>query len=115
MPKKKNKTKKNTKRIAMIAFIVVAVIVLALIIKLPPFVNNASKSSEYPSAYSEDTCACIARERLKCPDDSWKLNVTQRFCQRGKEITNIILGCSKYECSGIFYSFNIESGKWGEG
>src|SRR3989338_7260666 len=61
---------------------------------------------------SRDDCRCFERELLKCNNESWTLDEDSRICRNGNKITNVLLGCSKYECSGKVYSFNFENKTW---
>ena len=73
--------------------------------------NTGNTSDENFSFYDEDKCRCIERERLKCLE-GFELDLENRLCRKGNEITNVILGCSEYECSGVVYEFNSENKIW---
>lgn len=73
--------------------------------------NNESNSNENLSFYDEETCRCVERERLRC-NEGFELDLENRICKNGNDITNVILGCSKYECSGTIYEFNFENETW---
>ena len=46
-----------------------------------------------------DNCDCIERERFKC-SNGFEVDEERRLCFKGNEITNVLLGCSMYNCSG---------------
>jgi len=75
--------------------------------------RGVDASNESLSFYDSDKCRCIERERLRC-NEGFELDLENRLCRNvnGKEVTNVILGCSKYECSGTVYRFNFENETW---
>jgi|TARA_B100001971_G_C18137174_1_gene508298 hypothetical protein len=61
--------------------------------------------------FSGDNCRCFEREKPKCSGE-FELDEERKLCVNGKDVTSILLGCSKYECSGQVYSFNFDTKKW---
>ena len=119
MPRKKemNELKKST---VFMGVLVVALAIIALLLvyfrNLQGSTNTTSSSnfysgSDYPSGYS-DSCTCTAHERMKCSDSSWTLYPENRLCKKGSQVTNVVWGCSEYDCAGTIYQFNADTGQW---
>ncbi len=72
-------------------------------------IDNQESSAEDFS--SRDDCRCFERERLKC-SGKFEFDEERRLCVNGKDVTNVLLSCSKYECSGQIHSFNFDTKKW---
>ena len=63
------------------------------------FTGNVAMENTEKYDWLVDNCECIERENLKCPDG---FELEERVC-RDKEkntFTNVLLGCSKYDCNG---------------
>ena len=73
--------------------------------------KNITNSEENFSFYEDEVCRCIERKRLRCLE-GFELDSENRLCRKGNDFTNVILGCSKYECSGTIYEFNFENKIW---
>ena len=115
---KTKKTKLKKVKEQNIQFKLVIFGILALILGMGLSTLNVKKTEksevleENLSFYNEETCRCLERERFRCADDSWQLDEVRRLCVKGNDITNIILVCSKYECSGEIYEFDADKGDW---
>lgn len=59
-------------------------------------------SPEYEKLVNE--CKCIERNNLKCPE-GFVLVENSRVCRDEAHnlVTNVLLGCSKYDCNGKIY------------
>ena len=106
--------------------IVAGTIVLLIILFGITFITNKMTSyiveDETPDIdWLVDNCECIERENLKC-DEGFELFEEERLCKRTiikcpseivldiegickseKQYTNVLLGCSKYNCTGEIY------------
>ena len=115
---KKPEIKKNEIYKIVISCVLVLLFVLILGLVFKELSQKESKNAKNSSAedisfYDADVCRCLERERLRC-NEGFELDAENRLCRNvnGKEVTNVILACSKYECSGNIYEFNFENGKW---
>tara|TARA_Y100000310_G_scaffold265617_1_gene276736 strand:- start:1800 stop:2144 length:345 start_codon:yes stop_codon:yes gene_type:complete len=109
----KNKNKFNRK-LVFIIIIFLLIIGLAFFMIKPNNINSKVISDEKSFSedfFSGDNCRCFERERLKCSGE-FELDEERRLCVSEKDITNVLLSCSKYECSGQVYSFNFDTKKW---
>ena len=115
LKKTKNKEKNEIYKIIIsCALILILIFFLGLFYKQSYEKENrqdGKQSDENFSFYDSDRCRCIERERLRC-NDGFELDAENRLCRSGKEVTNVILACSKYECSGVIYAFNFENKTW---
>ena len=78
-------------------------------------VNSGEESSvENFSFYDEDLCRCLERARPVCFVEGFIYNVTRKICVNyaEKTVTTPIMKCSKYECAGEIYEYNLEIGNW---
>ncbi|MBS3071038.1 hypothetical protein J4407_01920 [Candidatus Pacearchaeota archaeon] len=111
-------SKKNKKVIIAITILIIAIaIVISGFVYTEMFAKNSDVNytdDESFAFYDENQCRCFERERLICNDETWTLDSESRICKKGNERTNVLLGCSKYECSGVIYEFNFETEKWEE-
>jgi len=115
---KKQKQEKLRKQKKIIMLILLSVIILgSLLLVILKLIanqsdNNQSTGLAIDDFYSSDNCRCLEREDLRCGNSSWQLDAERRICVNGKSITNVILGCSKYECNGITYELNTDIKAW---
>jgi len=103
----------ENKRIKNEKLYIIGAIVIALVL-LIFFLYGLNKNKQVPDDfdfYFEDVCRCLERDRLKC-SNGFELDEERRACIKEGEYTNVLLGCSKYECSGDLYDFNFEKDKW---
>lgn len=74
---------------------------------------NIIKENQEAGKYSEwlsENCNCTKHERYFCKE-GFVLNET--YCiNEVPEITNRLMGCSEYDCSGEIKSWNNKTGKW---
>ena len=98
----------------VILILAVLTIVLVVVTNVENvLVANAIMEQKEQEAYEDelvDNCDCIKRERLKCPEG---FELIGRSCKRDGKWTNVLLGCSKYNCSGEIHEFNFDTEKWG--
>jgi len=120
----KIKNKLNNRLILTVTFVILSVIILIffminVLLTSKVIYEEKEKILEaiedkrlfYEDLFSEDNCRCFERERLKCSGE-FELVEEKRLCKKGNEITNVLLGCSKYECSGQVYIFNFYDKEW---
>ena len=98
---------KIIKLILMLVFLVVVIIVAINLEK--ELTANAIKEQEVQEEWFVDNCECIERERLKCREG---FELVGRICKSEGAWTNVLLGCSKYNCSEEIHEFNLEKEKW---
>ena len=72
-------------------------------------VANTIKEQIVYEEWLVDNCDCFERERLKCSEG---FELVGRICKAKGTYTNVLLGCSKYNCSGEIHLFNLEEEKW---
>tara|TARA_Y100000296_G_scaffold84834_1_gene119212 strand:- start:2194 stop:2529 length:336 start_codon:yes stop_codon:yes gene_type:complete len=107
----KNKFNEKLVLIMIIVFLLI-ISILFFIIKFNNINSEVIDNSLFlEEFFSEDNCRCFERERLKC-DEEFEFDEERRLCKKGNEVTNVLLGCSKYECSGQVYSFNFNTKEW---
>jgi len=116
--KKPEIKRKNEIYKIIVSCVLILLFVLLLCLVLKEFFakengNNGGLSDENFSFYDSETCRCIERDRLRC-NEGFELDSKNKLCRSadGKEVTNVILACSKYECSGFVYEFNFENQAW---
>ena len=85
-----------------IIILVVILLTLALaffIVKKFVITGKVVEAGSEKSDWLVENCECIERENLRC-NSGFKLNKEDRICVRENDgsITNVVLGCSKYEC-----------------
>jgi len=81
---------------------IIAVVILALIVvgfKLTGFYSSVDKSIP-DKDWMVDNCDCIERNNLKCKEG---YELKERICVKDNLVTNVLLGCSKYDCDGTIY------------
>lgn len=91
----------------MLVFVVVVLIVAINVKK--ELTANAIKEQLAQEKWFLDNCDCMERERLKCPEG---FTLEGRLCKAEGKYTNVLLACSKYDCSGEIHLFNLEEEKW---
>ena len=106
--------KEIMKKIFWTIAILVAIILLSAIWINKTKTANAIKETEEQKVLEnklQEDCSCRERERWKC-QSGFELNTERKLCIKNSTITNIILGCSEYACSGNDYLFNLTTQKW---
>lgn len=113
---KKNKGLNKQKKIiiAILFGIIVLGLFLLIILKLTTnkVNNNQTIGLTIDDFYSDEQCRCLERENLRCSNSSWQLDLERKACIYEKSITNVVLGCSRYECNGITYVLNMDIKTW---
>lgn len=103
------------KRIIRNVILILAVLAIVLLIVINirnVMVANAIKEQREQEVYQDqlvDNCDCIERERWKCSEG---FELIGRACKRDGDWTNVLLGCSKYNCSDGVHEFNFDTEKW---
>ncbi len=118
-----SKTKQKIDRKKIIITIVLALTIIAGVFGVNKVITSYVIKSEIPdSDWLQDNCECVEREKLKCPGE-FKLDVEKRMCRKATVVcpekgeivlydkdckeevawTNVLLGCSKYNCTGEIY------------
>lgn len=114
--KKKIKLSSSNRTILIILSILVIISLLtAGILKLMSDKednNSTGTGLSIEEFYSSENCRCLERNDFRCSNSSWQLDIENRRCTNGKTFTNVIAGCSQYECLGIIYQLNAETKKW---
>jgi len=111
--------KKNNKNLKIDLGIVLALLLASLLFLVyfgffSTTGNVVYEKSFYDTFYDEDICRCLERERQVCSLDGFELEPENRLCRKGNLVTNPLLKCSAYECSGVEYRFNFELNNWEE-
>lgn len=103
--------KKIIKNVILILAVLVAVLVIVTNVENALTANVIKEQIEQKVHEEElvDNCDCIERERWKC---SGGFELIGRACKRDNEWTNVLLGCSRYNCSGEIHKFNFDTEKW---
>ncbi len=100
--------KKTLKAVIFVIIIVFLLLIGVLILKI----KQKNEENKFNSGFFEDNnCSCLEREKLICKS-GFELDSQRKICIRGNEITNVILRCSKYDCSGIIYELNQGIDRW---
>jgi len=108
--------KSEVKKIIWTIAILIAIILVSAIfinkIKTANAIREAEEQKVLEDKLQED-CSCMERGKWKC-QDGFELNAERKLCisEDGKRVTNVLLGCSEYSCSGDDYSFNSTTQKW---
>jgi len=107
MAKEKNNKQTRKKIIAIIGAIVLLEIILFVVIKFNSERTNENSSLQEDISWLHDNCDCIERNNWKCPDGFYLVS-GEKSCKRmdNKSITNVLLGCSKYDCNGTIHEVN---------
>ena len=112
--KKPKKSNKNNARKIILTILIILILTVAvfLIIKLTLNSSNQDDSNQSNQSNFEDwlhdNCNCTERNNWKCPK-GYYLVPEQKLCERNdnKTYTNVLLGCSKYDCNGTIYNITI--------
>lgn len=105
------KMKKRIRNSILIAGFVF--IVALLLIFIGNQINaNAIKEKQAIENYTEwlaETCNCLERNIISCSE---RFELKNNICTDGEYITNKLLICSKYNCSGEIKLWNNKTEKW---
>ena len=115
--------KKDIKKVILTIVILIVVLILVIFVR-KGLTSNIIESQVPDIDWLIDNCECIERENLKCPQ-YFELVEGKRMCKRTitecpselmldikgickTEIlyTNVLLECSKYNCTGEIYELN---------
>ncbi len=100
--------KMKEKMLVIILAVLLAVLILGFFIT-KTITTNAVKENNAKFDWLKDNCNCIERDNLKCPE-GFVLEPDAKLCKKGIDITNVLLGCSKYDCNEEIYL--LVNGKW---
>ena len=95
----------------ILAFIIVGAYLELHNKKIMNNVITNSSDPNNPNFFTDNNCNCLARERLLC-NPGYKLDAVHRLCISSQNYTSVMLGCSKYDCSGTIYSLNLNNSMW---
>ena len=102
-----------TKKIALVMGMVLITAFLMMIIG-DKIKANILKENQESQAYQEwlaENCNCLAHGRIMCPT-GFELKNQSCVNEQQKTYTNLLAGCSEYNCSGKIKSWNNETGNW---
>mgnify|MGYP001584765949 FL=1 len=115
----KNLEKKKLDNKKVLIVIISSVVLLAVIFVVGSILTSkqndqsSQKGLSLDDFYSEDSCRCLERELNRCLS-GFELTEDGNFCmnQTLGTYTNVVKGCSSYECSGVNYDYNFDSKDW---
>ena|SRR3990167_5933393 len=108
----KYKNKKLTTALAILFF----VILIAAVFLIKSSAKNNASSNNIESSYTSDffidnQCICLERGIKKC-SEGFELSGNLCINKDKTYFTNILLGCSKYDCSGGIYELDNKTKEW---
>ncbi len=112
--KEAKKEKFNIKKWSLILAVLIIIGVAAFFIGNYVKTANVIKEQEKQMAlesWLENNCKCLERKRITCMD-GFVLN--KMVCRNDalKLYSNVLKACSKYDCNGKNYNFNLQTEKW---
>jgi len=111
--KSRKQENKQNKIMLIVAIVLVGLVVSLYAIKLA-MTANAIKIQEEQVKYYDwlvDNCKCLSHERIFCRE-GFELSEHKEFCRADGKITNVLKGCSEYDCSGEIVSWDEETKLW---
>lgn len=112
MPSEKTKKSKTEiiLRILLGAFLLVAIAFFAV------HFNNALSEGRVASqeGYYDllvENCDCLAHERAYCME-GFELSEHAEFCQKEGRVSNLLKGCSQFDCDGEIVDWNSKTKLW---
>ena len=102
-----------TKKIALIIGMILITAFLMMMIG-DKIKANIIKDNQEVQAYQEwldENCQCINHEKIMCPS-GFELKNQSCINEQENTYTNLLAGCSEYNCSGEIKLWNNETGKW---
>ena len=109
--KANNKNLNNQKKIIVIVILAVIILGLLLIGILKLTAKKQPVGLALDDFYSDDICRCLEHELNEC-SSRYELSGDVCINKTSGTYTNVIKGCSKYECSGIIYEYNFDIKLW---
>ncbi|MBR9701733.1 hypothetical protein GOV13_02315 [Candidatus Pacearchaeota archaeon] len=85
------------KKLYLIGLVVIIILAGAFIIQSIYFEEDIPSKD-----WLVDNCDCIERNNFRCLN-GFELDAENRLCRGDGSVTNVILGCSKYNCTGEVY------------
>jgi hypothetical protein len=67
---------------------------------------------KYYEGWLPENCQCLERNRSVCGNQSFSVEGSYCVNKSLKLVTNVVKSCSKYDCSGSIYDFEINKGVW---
>ena len=97
-----------------VAILILAVAIFGLVHYQGKITANAIKIQEEQKFLNEwlpENCKCLEKNATRCSDG---FELVGNLCKNEakKTFTNVLKACSKYDCSGIVYNLNNETGIW---
>lgn len=112
--KKKNFLNINIEKIQwkkiIIALIFLLIMTAVTIQVRKVLIENAIKKQVAYEEWLYENCQCMEKERIKCPEG---FELKGRICKAEGKWTNVLLACSKYNCTEEIKLWNNETEKWG--
>lgn len=110
------KNKKMTRKMGATLIVVIIIILTTLLFLYSwhstPQKYNGKESKDVSALSDNDSCTCVERERFECSNETWHVDYERRSCVNGNQVTNVLLGCSSYECPEGVYSFDNNTNKF---
>ena len=102
---------KNRKILIAVTIILLLAFASLVVYREANAVIQSKKTISDESFFSDNKCTCLERNRNKCSDG---YELKQNLCvnQTLKTYTNVLKGCTKYECNTTFYTFNSKNNGW---
>ena len=97
MAKKKQNKKDKTGKYIQIIILIVILVIAGFALYLTMTKERICKDKTFEQA--KDNCSCVERENKYCTNG---YVLQGGLCKQGTNITNAMLGCSKYKCGDCF-------------
>ena len=94
-------------RLILVLFLLVAVVAFGIFsekVLIGKVVEETNVDKVYEKDYIRENCECVERNIFVCGFEGFEYG--GEFCEKGKEITNPIRKCSKFDCSGYIVEVN---------
>ena len=114
MTKEKDNQKRIERKILITILIIILLIFLPFLLIINFIENSANKKIQEQEDYYDllvDNCECIANEKLAC-SKGFVLNETARLCRTEGKYTNVLLGCSQFNCEDEIVNWNNQTKLW---
>lgn len=99
---------KNNSTLKFVLAVILVVAVVFVSVKVFGIAISEGKVVYDDGFFSEDNCRCFEKEKPTCKT-GWEFNELRGFCVNGNLLTNPVITCSAYECSGIVYKYNFDT------
>lgn len=110
---RESKTKNKDQAMLIAGIIVVAIVIVGFVIKTAMNVNSVKKQEEQKIYYEwlVDNCECTEHERIFC-QEGFELSESKKICVAEGKFTNVLKGCSQYNCEEEIVNWNDENKLW---